>query len=567
MSRGLRELWGVGDAESKAKGADSEAFSSDFRRGLKRINAALRRAATKGDPESRSELLGQREKLIAAYQGVSRRADGADASAAMQSRGKVLAASQKTAGVAEESGAKAEVAWQEWEAAAQKLEELHATADRWGASADPREKGLRALLNAVQKRADQRKYRQAAAAVADAHRKTGGAEAAQIAPAQVDVAGNDTMPGSPAPPQDQAPVPGAPLEKGLHALFLSDFNRNSVKNLADVLVQYEGTATLAFAPHFSKDQDPYKNATTIVRRLALKGKALRLTVYFGFHSETTNLADHTQKLVRFLKKIVKVEGAQQPLHKHLDELTISPRLEDEHTDKSVLEGKAESSFEKEVKTIVDAFEAEKGDSELLAALQADCKLGFRRSAAGHAKKGSLESDAIDVVGKDGVARPFELTHEFHHKPGEATGYDSYATDGPFISAGDIDGNKVVDENIKAMEDAYARYKKEQKASDPDNPAAMTIEEFIQQYGLNTVDDKLPDSVEEVMLWRPAYNLWKADSKNGVIDKYTKTDRESRKDTGQGFGELEKQVAAKFLSVDLDEQKKKKPGAKPQPSNA
>jgi hypothetical protein len=376
-------------------------------------------------------------------------------------------------------------------------------------------------------------------------------------------------------------TPAAAVEPrlGLQLLYLTGFNNKSTENLIKVLETTPKIVTLSIAPCFTiakanKRSDAlYGNIKKVIQRLYQKkldaqqidAKVASLTVFLSFHDTTLEKADASEKLAAkqvavsiadhctLLSEFLLEAIPANPLVRYIDcleRLAVSPSLEDFY---------GLSTFDQALSIMTTSLSPDVLKYE---------GLEFRRSVAGAEGGASLQHAPVNTGQVDEGNNPITVpvTHEFHHKPGNADGYQVYSTDGPLVySNQDLDGDGKTDEHA----DVIKSLNTDKTPEIEKNPDPQTLNKFKKKVVKPFLDKRgnsvLPDSVEELSLWRPAGNLQVANNDDySYIDKdgnkgtakgedysvtnYVKNAVYNRKDKDTAFNQLEMEVTGRFLDI-------------------
>jgi hypothetical protein len=568
MPAGLRERWNLKSAQGMSLNDEAKEFKDAFKVQLQKINSSLRESTKHADRAWLNERRGERDELIldfqAALQKYSKRASDAE-----QLGGKVLQSSQTLARQLSDCRRSQNQAAAEWENIQPVCDEVVARIEHLELEDEELAAAMREHLSKVEKQAHRRKFPAAVAGVRRIARELG--------------LRSDTAAGG----QGIGATNGEPITRaaageprlGLQLLYLTGFNDKSTENLIKVLETTPKIVTLSIAPCFTiakanKGSDSlYGNIKKVIQRLYQKkldagqagiAKVVSLTVFFSFHDKTLGKADKEEKLEAKNKNVV-VSIAQHcmllseflleaipanPQVRYIDcleRLAISPSLEDHY---------GETTFDTALSTMVTSLSADVLKFK---------SLEFRRSVAGtdstlqHADVDSGQTDA------DGNAINVPVTHEFHHKPENADGYQVYSTDGPLVySNKDLDDDGKPDEH-KNVIGSLNTSKTPKLEKNPDPQTLNQFKKKLVDPFLERGTSALPDAVEELSLWRPAGNLqvakndeYKFVDGNGkpvtiakgshTVTHYEKNAVYNRRDKDTAFNQLEMEVTGRFLDI-------------------
>lgn len=293
------------------------------------------------------------------------------------------------------------------------------------------------------------------------------------------------------------------MKLGIQAVLLSKWSEKSVSNFCSAVRGYKGEVLqIGFAPFFSKSR-PFANAKALQKNLGSEKFRLEFNLFLSFHRNDSN-DDHT------LTNRAASAWADFVLAVGPAKVSISPQLEDEWSN---------TEFQRRLEVVAKALPWDQ--NPMLGAK-------FRRS-----NNGNPETRALDFEYKKGtIKRKIHIdrpAQEIHGPTNKATASRAYSNDGVFVW---FDNPKKL--ALDRKEDASSC------ANADGSSAKYPVSSFKRT------------AAESLLLWRPAYNLYKyaVDSKSKLVKYNLSTAVESREDSEKApaIDAFEMAVLKEFLSI-------------------
>lgn len=284
---------------------------------------------------------------------------------------------------------------------------------------------------------------------------------------------------------------------GVHLLFLGNYNDPSMTNVKTVVTEKDAPSkiqiisVLAFHGNGASDAAAWSNLDTVVRAVNDSGRTIVVGIALSFHANSTSLSSKSDTDYRVVYK--KAVGQLADFYqRHITAITsgklrvvILPSLEDSLSNTSKFISLAKATVT-QLNSALKARRVSGIDSVIV-----------RRSVVSVDKRGTadeLNKDCQKIAGTTGLG--VNCQYQVH---GPSRRGNVWSNDGIFVYA-DI-------QNLTWTEDKDSADNSETFKDEPKKP-------------LTAFTTSASPSSPVAMLWRPAFNLWTREVKNGRV-RYNK----------------------------------------------